>query len=344
MRRLALSVSVLAVVSVLNLAGVVFAAAQYEVKQKFVLGGEGGWDYLTYDPAGNRLFISHGTHVVVVDPSRGEVLGEIANTPGVHGIALAQDLGKGFTSNGRENTVTVFDLKTLKETGRIRLDAENPDAIMYEPVSRRVFTFNGRSHNATAIDAVKGTVIANIVLDGKPEFAVADGKGTIFVNIEDKGELTAIDARKAAVITTWPLKPCEDPTGLAIDLKNRRLFAGCGNKLMAVVNADSGKVLATLPIGRGVDATAFDPDTHLAFSSNGEGTLTVVHEDSPDKFSVVQTVPTQRYARTMALDTRTHDVYVVTAEIEEAPPATKGERRRRSIKPGSFTLVKVVSK
>ena len=337
MRRLALSVLVF--VFVLCVAGAGFAAAQYEVKQKYVLGGEGGWDYLTYDPAGNRLFISHGTHVLVVDPAKGTVLGDIPNTPGVHGIALAQDLGKGFTSNGRENTVTVFDLKTLKETARIKLDAENPDAIMYEPVSRRVFTFNGRSHNATAIDAAKGTVIGNIALDGKPEFAVADGKGMVFVNIEDKSELTEIDARKAVVVHTWPLKPCEEPSGLAMDQKHRRLFSGCHNKLMAVVNADSGKVVTTLPIGRGVDATRFDAERQLAFSSNGEGTVTVIHEDSPDKYSVVQTLTTQRYARTMALDTRTHDIFVVTAEVEEGPPAKEGQRRRRSIKPGSFTLL-----
>lgn len=257
----------------------------------------------------------------------------------MHGIALAQDLGKGFTSNGRENTVTVFDLKTLQETARIKLDAKNPDAIMYEPVSHRVFTFNGRSHNATAIDAAKGTVIGNIALDGKPEFAVADGKGMVFVNIEDKSELTEIDARKAVVVHTWPLKPCEEPSGLAMDQKHRRLFSGCHNKLMAVVNADSGKVVTTLPIGRGVDATRFDAGRQLAFSSNGEGTLTVIHEDSPDKFSVVQTLTTQRYARTMALDTRTHNVFVVTAEVEKAPPATEGHRRRRRIKPGSFTLL-----
>jgi len=336
MRRLILSVLMFAVAMTLT---AVSAPVKYEVKQKYVLGGEGGWDYLTYDSAGRRLFISRGTRVMVVDPAKGTVLGEIANTPGVHGIALSQELGKGFTSNGRENTVTVFSLKTLKETARIKLDAENPDAIMYDSVSQRVFTFNGRSHNATVIDAVKDTVVSNIALDGKPEFAVADGKGTVFVNIEDKGELTAIDARKATVINTWPLKPCEEPTGLAIDQKSRRLFAGCGNKLMTIVNADTGNVVTTLPIGQGVDATAFDPDTQLAFSSNGEGTLTVVHEDSPEKFTVVQNATTQRFARTMALDTHNHDVYLVTAEIEEAPPAKEGERPRRSMKPGTFTFL-----
>src|SRR6267154_6838725 len=188
-----------------------FAPAQYQVKQKYVLGGDGGWDYLTFDAAGKRLFISRGTHVMVVDPYKGTVLGDIPDTAGVHGIALAQDLGKGFTSNGRDNTVTVFDLKTLKETGRIKIDAQNPDAILYDAASKRVFTFNGRSKNATAIDAVKESVVGNIPLNGKPEFAAADGKGMVFVNIEDTHELTSIDAGKATVVKTWPLKPCEEP-------------------------------------------------------------------------------------------------------------------------------------
>jgi DNA-binding beta-propeller fold protein YncE len=321
-----------------------FSPAQYQVKQKYVLGGEGGWDYLTFDPAGKRLFISRGTHVMVVDPYKGTVLGDIPNTPGVHGIALAQDLGKGFTSNGRENTVTVFDLKTLKETARIKLEAENPDAILYDAASKRVFTFNGRSNNATAIDAVKDTVIGNIPLDGKPEFGAADGKGMVFVNIEDKSEVTSIDAKKAVVVKSWPLAPCEEPSGLAIDLKNRRLFSGCHNKMMAVMDADTGKVIATPAIGQGVDANAFDADRQLAFSSNGDGTLTVVHEDAPDKFSVLENADTQRSARTMALDTTDHDVYLVAAEFEETPPAKEGERPRRTMKPGTFTLLVVGKK
>src|SRR5580765_5322336 len=319
-----------------------FAPTQYQVKQKYVLGGEGGWDYLTFDATGKRLFISRGTHVMVVDPYKGSVVGDIPNTPGVHGIALAQDLGKGFTSNGRENTVTVFDLKTLKETARIKLEAENPDAILYDPSSKRVFTFNGRSKNATAIDAVKDTVISNIPLNGKPEFGVADGKGMVFVNIEDTSELTSIDAGNAKVAKTWKLTGCEEPSGLAMDQKHRRLFAGCSNKMMAVVDADSGKVIATPAIGEGVDANAFDVDQQLAFSSNGrDGNLTVVHEDSPAKFSVLENAPTQKFARTMALDTTNHDVYLVTAEIEEAPPAKEGERPRRTMKPGTFTLLVV---
>jgi DNA-binding beta-propeller fold protein YncE len=321
-----------------------FSPAQYQVKQKYVLGGEGGWDYLTFDAAGKRLFISRGTHVMVVDPYKGSVLGDIPDTSGVHGIALAQDLGKGFTSNGRDNTITVFDLKTLKETARIKIEGENPDAILYDASSKRVFAFNGRSKNATVIDAVKGTVVGNIPLDGKPEFGVADGKGMVFVNIEDKSEVTSIDAKKATVVKSWPLAPCEEPSGLAMDLKNRRLFAGCHNKMMAVMDADTGKVIATPAIGQGVDANAFDADRQLAFSSNGDGTLTVVHEDAPDKFSVLENAETQRSARTMALDTNDHDVYLVAAEFEEAPPAKEGERPRRTMKPGTFTLLVVGKK
>jgi YVTN family beta-propeller protein len=316
------------------------AKTHYELKQKFTLGGEGGWDYLTYDADDHRLFISRGTHVMVVDPETGSVTGDIPDTPGVHGIALAPELGKGFTSNGRENTVTVFDLKTLKQTAKIKLDgAENPDAILYDPVSKRVFTFNGRSKNSSVIDAKTNAVLATIPLDGKPEFAVSDGKGMVFVNIEDKSEQTSIDAKNAKIGKTWSLSPCEEPSGLAIDRKHHRLFAGCHNKMMAVVNAETGKVIATPAIGQGVDANAFDPATGLAFSSNGDGTLTVVHEDTPDKLSVVENAPTERFARTMALNPRNHEVYLVTAQIEEAPPERDGERPRRTMKPGSFTLL-----
>jgi YVTN family beta-propeller protein len=318
---------------------------QYVIKQKFTLGGDGGWDYLTYDPQGKRLFISRATRVQVVDPEKGTLITEIPDTAGVHGIALAQDAGKGFTSNGRENTVTVFDLKTLKETAKIKLDGgENPDAIIYDGASKRVFAFNGRSKNASVIDASNNTVVATIPLDGKPEFAAADGKGMVYVNIEDKNEIQSIDARNAKVVGSWPLTGCEEPSGLAMDAKHRRLFAGCGNEVMAVVNADSGKVVATLPIGKGVDANGFDPGTELAFSSNGDGTLTVVHQDAPDKFTVVQNAATQKGARTMALNPESHDVYLVTAEIEEQPPAEGQTRPRRSVKPGTFTLLVMSAK
>ena len=340
MRKLIVTLAVLTFVLVCALQAA--AQNQYQLKQKFTIGGDGGWDYLTYDPAGKRLFISRGTRVMVVDPAKGSVIAEIPGTTGVHGIALAQELGKGFTSNGGENTVTVFDLKTLKETAKIKLpdDAKNPDAILYDTASQRVFTFNGRSKNATVIDAAKGTVVSNIPLDGKPEFAAADGKGMVYVNIEDKGELTSIDAKKAAVVSSWPLTGCEEPSGLAIDAKNRITFSGCGNKVMTVTNIDTGKVVATVPIGEGVDANGFDPETALAFSSNGEGTLTVVHEDSAAKFTVLQNAATQRRARTMALDTNNHDVYLVTAEFEDAPPPAPGQPRQRpAMKPGTFTLL-----
>lgn len=325
----------------------IYAASpvKYELKQKFTLGGEGGWDYLTYDAEGKRLFISRATRVQVVDPEKGTLITEIPNTTGVHGIALAQDLNKGFTSNGRENTVTVFDLKTLKETAKIKLDgAENPDAILYDAASKRVLTFNGRSKNSSVIDATNNTIAVTIPLDGKPEFAAADGTGMVYVNIEDKSEIQNIDARSGKVIATWPLAGCEEPSGLAMDQKHHRLFAGCGNKVMAIVNADNGKVITTVPIGQGVDANGFDPGTDLAFSSNGDGTLTVVHEDSPDKFTVADNAQTQRGARTMALNPHNHEVYLVTADFDEQPPAEGQTRPRRTMKPGSFTLLVMAKK
>src|SRR6202049_1097395 len=231
----------------------------YHVIKTYKLGGEGGWDYLTLDSSSRRLYISRATHVIVIDADSGKPVGDIPDTPGVHGIALAPELGRGFVSNGREGTVTIFDIETLKPITKVKV-GDNPDAILYDPATKRVFTFNGRSQDATAIDAAKGTVLGTIKLDGKPEFAASDGKGGVFVNIEDKSELTAMDSNKLAVKSTWPLAPCKEPSGLAMDRKNRRLFVGCDNKMMAVVNADTGKVLVTLPIGEGVDATAFDDE------------------------------------------------------------------------------------
>lgn len=338
-------VLVLAIAFSIVLTGNAKSAAQYELKQKFTIGGDGGWDYLTYDPEGKHLFISRGTRVQVVDPEKGTVIAEIPNTTGVHGIALAQDQGKGFTSNGRENTVTVFDLKTLKETAKIKLDgAENPDAIIYDSASKRVFAFNGRSKNASVIDATNNTIATTIPLDGKPEFGAADGTGMVYVNIEDKNEIQNIDAKSGKVIASWPLAGCEEPSGLAMDQKHHRLFAGCGNKVMAIVNADNGKVITTVPIGQGVDANGFDPGTELAFASNGDGTLTVVHEDSPDKFTVEQNAQTQRGARTMAVNMHNHEVYLVTAEFDEQPPAEGQTRPRRTMKPGTFTLLVMAKK
>jgi DNA-binding beta-propeller fold protein YncE len=322
---------------------VVSGSPGYKVVNTYKIGGEGGWDYLTADAAARRLYISRATHVLVLDLDSGKTVGDIADTPGVHGIALAPELGRGFISNGREGTVSIFDLKTLATSSKVKV-GDNPDAILYDPATKRVFTFNGRSQDSTVIDATKGTVLGTIKLDGKPEFAASDGKGEIFVNIEDKSELTAIDPGKLVVKAKWPLAPCESPSGLSMDQKNRRLFVGCDNKMMAVVNADTGKVLATPAIGDGVDATTFDDETGLAFASCGEGVLTVVREESPDKFSVAENVPTQPGARTLALDSKTHNVFVVTAKFGPAPAATADNPHpRRSALPDSFVVL-VVSK
>ena len=275
------------VVLALLTTGLAVGAGQYAVTKTYKLGGEGGWDYLTYDAGANRVFISRGTHVLVMDADSGKVIGDIPDTPGVHGIALAPEFGRGFISSGRASSVTIFDLKDLHKIGEAKT-GEAPDAIAYDSVSKRVFTFNARGHDATAIDAATGSVAGSVPLGGKPEFAVADGKGRVYVNIEDKSELVAFNTQALKEEKRWPIKGCQEPSGLAIDREHRRLFAGCDNKVMAVVNADSGDVIATPPIGEGVDANAFDPGTQLAFSSNGSGTLTVVHEDSPDKYTVVQ--------------------------------------------------------
>ena len=329
-----------------SLAALALAAAGpgYHVAKTYKLGGEGGWDYLIADGNANRLYISRGTHVIALDVDSGKTVGDIPDTQGVHGIALAPELGRGFTSNGREGTVTIFDIQTLKPIGEKVKVGDNPDAILYDPATKRVFTFNGRSQDSTAIDAASGKVLGTIKLDGKPEFAASDAKGTVFVNIEDKSELTVIDPNKLEVKTKWPLAPCTEPSGLAIDRKHRRLFAGCDNKMMAVVDADSGKVLATPAIGEGVDATAYDDDAGLAFASCGEGVLTVVKQESPDKYSVAENVKTQRGARTMALNSKTHDVYTVTANFGPRPAATADNPHPRPpILPDSFVVL-VVSK
>jgi DNA-binding beta-propeller fold protein YncE len=325
------------------LAGAGLAAANpgYKVANTYKIGGEGGWDYLTADTAARRLYISRATHVIVLDLDSGKAIGEIADTPGVHGIALVPELGRGFVSNGREGTVSIFDLKTLATSNKVKV-GENPDAILYDPATKRVFTFNGRSQDATAIDAAKGTVLGTIKLDGKPEFAASDGKGEIFVNIEDKSELVAIDPNKLEVKSRWPLAPCESPTGLSMDRTNRRLFVGCDNRMMAVVNANTGKVVATPATGDGVDATTFDDETGLVFASAGEGVLTVVREESPDKFSVAENIPTQKGARTLALDSKTHNIFLVTAKFGPAPVATPDNPHARpSILPDSFVVLVV---
>jgi len=326
----------------LSLAAVTLAAAGsgYHVTQTYKVGGDGFWDYLTADASARRVYISRGTHVMVIDADSGKTVGDIPDTPGVHGIALAPDLGRGFTSNGREGTVTIFDIKTMAPIGDKVKVGENPDAILYDPATKRVFTFNGRSQDSTAIDGATGKVLATIKLDGKPEFAASDAKGMIYVNIEDKSELTAIDPNKLEVKSKWPLAPCTEPSGLSIDRKHRRLFVGCDNKMMAVVDADSGKVLATPPIGDGVDATTFDDETGLAFASCGEGLLTVVKEES-GKYTA-ENVPTKRGARTLALDSKTHNVFTVTADFGPRPaPTADNPRPRPPMLPDSFVVLVV---
>jgi YVTN family beta-propeller protein len=312
----------------------------YHLLKKITLGGEGGWDYLAFHSPTRRLFISRQTKVIVLDVDSEKVVGEIPDTEGVHGIAFAPEFGRGFTSNGRAGTVTIFDLKTLAVIGSVQAGT-NPDAIVYDPASKRVFAMNGRSSNSTAIDAATGKVVATIALTGKPEFAVADGAGHVYVNIEDKSEMWQIDSQKLTATEHWPLAPCKEPSGLAIDVEHRRLFAGCDNKMVAVVNADTGKVIATSAIGDGVDANGFDPGTGFVFSSNGEsGTLTVIHEETPDKYTVIEDVPTQKSARTMTLDPKTHEVFLVAAQFGPRPaPTPENQRPRPPILPNSFVVL-----
>ncbi len=316
-------------------------APGFHLTRQIHVGGEGGWDYLSFDAARHRLYVSHAMRVMVVDPDSGTVVGEIPKTEGVHGIAIADDLGKGFISNGRSSSVTVFDLKTLAVRGTVSA-GQNPDASLYDPFSHRVFAFNGRSHDATVIDAVTDSVIATLPLGGKPEFAVSDGAGRLFVNIEDKSEIAAIDPVAAKVLARWSVAPGEEPSGLAIDIAHHRLFAVCGNKLMAVVDDETGALVATVPIGSRVDGCAFDPALGYAFSSNGEGTVTVVREESPAKFSVVETVPTRPGARTITIDPATHTLYLPTAEFGPAPAPTADQPHPRpSMVPDSFVILQV---
>ncbi|HTQ79349.1 MAG TPA: YncE family protein [Thermoanaerobaculia bacterium] len=317
-------------------------ASGYHVLERLALGGEGGWDYLTADAAARRLYVTRGSHVTVVDLDTGKVAGEIPNLSGIHGVALAPDLGRGYVSNGKSSEVTVFDLKTLKVLKTVKSTGENPDAILYDPASHRVFAFNGRSANATVFDAKTDAVAGTIALGGKPEFAASDLKGRVYVNIEDKSEVVALDAAKLTVAARWPLAPCEEPSGMAIDRQHGRLLVGCSNQKAGIVDLATGKVVGTPPIGKGVDANGFDPATGYGFSSNGEGTLTVLAADAAGHFKVLDTVPTERGARTMALDEKTHRVYLATAKFNPAPaPTAEQPHPRPTPVPGSFVLLVV---
>jgi len=313
----------------------------FHVTRRIPVTGDGGWDYVTFDTARSRIFISRSTRVQVVDANSGQLVAEIPNTGGVHGIALAYALGKGYTSNGRDTTVTVFDFVTLAPKKVIRVTGANPDGILYDSVTNRVFTFNGRGQNTTAIDAVGDSVVGTLALGGKPEAAVSDGAGHIFVNIEDRSTIVEFDATKLSILHTYPIAPCEEPSGLAMDQAHHLLFAGCGNKMMGIIDSNTGQVVATPPTDGGTDANAFDPVTGIAFSSNGAGTLTLVTQTAPGQFTS-ENVPTARGARTMALDPKTHRAYLVTASFNPVPTASATQPRTRpTMVPGSFVVLVV---
>ena len=311
----------------------------YHIARRFTLGGEGGWDYLALDTVGHRLFIAHQDRVIVVDPDSGKVLGEIPGLSRAHGVAFAYDAGHGFATSGADSTVTMFDLKSLRVLGHTMVPPDD-DAVLYDPATKRIFTFNGDAHSATAIDAVSGKRVGDIDLGAGPEFGVSAGDGKLFVNLEDKNAVAELDAAGMRVKRQWSLAPCESPTGLAIDRAHHVLFSGCRNKLMAISDATNGALVTTVPIGQGVDACRFDPGTQLAFASNGDGTLTVIHEDTPGSFTVVANVATKRGARTMELDPKTHRVFTATADFGPAPAATPQQPRPRpTVVPGTFTLL-----
>ncbi len=315
-------------------------AGGYHVTKEIHIGGEGGWDYLTVDSAARRLYVSHATKVVVIDLDSDKVVGEIPNTQGVHGIAIAPDLKKGFVSDGRSNSVTVFDLATLKQTGTVQT-GKNPDAILYEPTSHRTFTFNGGSKDSTVINAKTGQVEGTLPLGGKPEFSAADGKGKIFVNIEDTNELVRLDAASMKEEARFSLKPCDSPSGLAIDERSSTLFSVCDGKVMAISSGKEGKLITTAPIGEGPDGVAYDPGTNSAFSSNGrDGTVTVV-KGSGSKWNVVENAATMKGARTIAVDTKTHKLYLPVADVDTA--AGLGPNGRPKYKADTFKVL-VVSK
>ena len=310
------------------------AQDEFRIASIFHMQSPGGWDYLTVGPGNGRLYVSHSTQVNILDKSTGDSIGVIANTAGIHGIAFDTEQQKGFTSNGRANTVTVFDLKTNKPITDIPV-GENPDAIMYEPFIKKIITCNGRSQDLSIIDPVENKVVGTIPVGGKPETAASDEKGKLFVNIEDKSEIAVIDLAGMNVMERWPLAPAEEPTGLAIDRNTHRLFAGCGNSLRAIINTNDGMLVKTLPIGRGCDGVAFDPGSHEIFTSNGEGTMSVYREKGADDYEKVGTVTTKRGARTIFLDPQTHWIYLPTAEFEASAP----QGQRPAMIPGSFQVL-----
>jgi DNA-binding beta-propeller fold protein YncE len=315
---------------------------EYKIANKFHIEGDGGWDYLAVDESSGRIFVSHGMEVNVVNEKDGKLIGTIPDTKGVHGIAIAPEFNKAFISNGRDSSVTIINLKSLAFIAKIKVTGQNPDAILYDPFSHRVFAYNGRTSNATVIDGASNKVIGTIKLDGKPEASVTDLNGKVYVNIEDKSEISCINPTTLEVEHTWSIAPGEEPSGLALDNVNHRLFSVCGNEMMVVVDASSGKVITTLPTGGGTDGAAFDPVLKRAYSSNGEGTMTVVQEIGPNEFKVLENIPTQQGARTITIDKKTHHLFMSTAEYGPAPEKTADNPRPRpSVKPGTFTVLDI---
>ena len=314
------------------------AQSNYKVVNKISLPGDGFWDYISVDETNQRIYASHSSLVQVVDIKTGKLAGVIPDTKGVHGAVFAPEFNKGFTSNGRDSSVTIFNLKTLEVITKIKVTGRNPDAILYEPFSKKVYTGNGGSANMTVIDAASDKVVGTIALEGKPEAMVSDGKGKIYLNIEDKSLISVIDVVQLKVIANWSISPGEEPSGLAIDNKTHRLFSVCSNKLMMIIDAGTGKILTSLPIGQGCDGATFDPAYSRAYASNGEGTLTVVQEENENSFKVLETVPTQRSARTITIDYSTHHIYLPAAEFESAPSESN---RRPAIKTNTFTILDI---
>jgi YVTN family beta-propeller protein len=337
------TISILSIAALVSVSTIAKAqTSSYKIANKFKVEGDGGWDYLISDDETGRLYISHGMVVNIINEADGKLIGNIQDTKGVHGIALAKELNKGFTSNGRDTSVTIFDLTTLATITKIKVTGKNPDAILYDPFSKKVFVYNGRTSNATVIDATTNAVVATIELPGKPEFSVTDEKGKVYVNIEDKNKICVINSITLKVEQTWSIGKGDEPSGLALDNKNHRLFAVCGNKLMEVLDAETGKEIASLPIGDGTDGAAFDPETERAYSSNGEGTLTVVQGKNGTNYKVLENVVTQKGARTLTLNRKNHHVYSSTAEYDETPATTKENAHQRpTIKSGSFVILDI---
>ncbi|GAC1368534.1 MAG: hypothetical protein NVSMB30_05210 [Hymenobacter sp.] len=316
------------------------AAAPYRLLNTITIGGEGGWDYLKVDPAGERLYVSHGTQVEVVDLKTHRVMGTIPNTPGVHGIEVVPAAGRGYVTCGRNSTCVVFDLKTLKPIGAPIPTGPKPDALLYDASSNRVFLFGNDGGKSTVLDARTGAVVGTAELGGDVEEGVSDGRGTIFANIENKSEVIEFDANTLAVRTRHALAPGAEPTGLGYDPRTNRLFSGCANEKLVVTDSKTGHQVAVLPIGKGTDGAVFDPATNNIITSNGSGTLTVIHQDSPTKYTVVANVPTARGARTLALNPKTHHLFTCTADYGPVPaPTAENPRPRPSIVPGTFRVL-----